>query len=275
MENQGIIEFANLYPKIKGYNRMNGVICDIEGVSQTIRANSGGHNEVKIAEPQALRMARTEEGKRLRNQYEAHEIECGFNEHRIAEPREDGCSNTLSTAQKDNYVAIPQATKRGFAECEIGGVADFSYPNSETRRGRVQDNGSICPTITAGNSGICRIEPKIAAIRGRNPENPSDRTAGIETQQRLEIGGDCSNALTTVQKDNVVVEPSVRVRKLTPREYFRLMGFLDEDFDKAASVNSNSQLYKQSGNSIVVNVLTAIFGQMIDGKEDVYKQSNP
>lgn len=254
---------------------MNGVICDIEGVSQTLRANSGGHNEVKIAEPQALRMVRTEEGKRLRKQYEAHEIECGFNEHRIAEPREDGCSNTLSTVQKDNYIAIPQATKRGFAECKIGGVADLSYPNSETRRGRVQDNGAICPTITSESSGICRIEPKIAAIRGRNPENPSDRTAGIETQQRLEIGGDCSNALTTVQKDNVVIEPSIRVRKLTPRECFRLMGFSDEDFDKAASVNSNSQLYKQAGNSIVVNVLTAIFGQMIAGKEDVYKQGNP
>lgn len=230
---------------------------------------------MKIAEPQALRMVRTEEGKRLRKQYEAHEIDCGFNEHRIAEPREDGCSNTLSTVQKDNYIAIPQATKQGYIECELGGVADLSYPNSKTRRGRVQEGGTISPTITAESNGLCRIEPCIGAIRGRNPENPSDRTAGIPTQQRLEVGWDCSNTLTTVQKDNVVIEPSIRVRKLTPRECFRLMGFSDEDFDKAASVNSNSQLYKQAGNSIVVNVLTAIFGQMIDGKEDVYKQSNP
>lgn len=158
-ENPNIIEFANLYPKIKGYNRMNGVICDIDGVSQTIRENSGWHNEVKIA-----------------------------------------------------------------------------------------------------------------AIRGRNPENPSDRTVVIETQQRLEIGGDCSNTLTTVQKDNVVIEPSIRVRKLTPRECFRLMDFTDADFDKASAVNSNSQLYKQAGNSIVVNCLTAILGQMFEGKEDYYKQ---
>lgn len=53
-----------------------------------------------------------------------------------------------------------------------------------------------------------------------------------------------------------------RIRKLTPRECWRLMGFSDEDFDKAQAVNSNSQLYKQAGNSIVVNVLMAIFNNL-------------
>lgn len=55
----------------------------------------------------------------------------------------------------------------------------------------------------------------------------------------------------------------VRIRKLTPLEYWRLMGFTDEDFKKAEKVNSNSQLYKQAGNSIVVNVLTEIFREML------------
>lgn len=63
------------------------------------------------------------------------------------------------------------------------------------------------------------------------------------------------------------LEPKVlenfRVRKLTPRECFRLMGFDDTDFDKAQAVNSNSQLYKQAGNSIVVNVLEAIFRRLL------------
>lgn len=53
------------------------------------------------------------------------------------------------------------------------------------------------------------------------------------------------------------------IRKLTPRECWRLMGFSDEDFDKAKQVNSDTQLYKQAGNSIVVNVLMAIFGKML------------
>lgn len=58
-----------------------------------------------------------------------------------------------------------------------------------------------------------------------------------------------------------------RIRKLTPRECWRLMGFSDKDFDAAATVNSNTQLYAQAGNSIVVNVLEEIFKNMIPPKE--------
>lgn len=54
-----------------------------------------------------------------------------------------------------------------------------------------------------------------------------------------------------------------KIRRVTPRECWRLMGFTDEDFDKAKEVNSNTQLYKQAGNSIVVQVLEAIFAQML------------
>ena len=57
-----------------------------------------------------------------------------------------------------------------------------------------------------------------------------------------------------------------RIRKLTPKECWRLMGFTDEDFHKAEQVNSNTQLYKQAGNSIVVDVLEAIFKQMIESE---------
>ena len=54
-----------------------------------------------------------------------------------------------------------------------------------------------------------------------------------------------------------------RIRKLTPRECWRLMGFDDADFDKAASMNSDTQLYKQAGNSIVVNVLEGILKNLL------------
>lgn len=74
------------------------------------------------------------------------------------------------------------------------------------------------------------------------------------------------------ESDICRIESRYRIRKLTPRECWRLMDFIDEDFEKAAEVNSNTQLYKQSGNSIVKNVLVAIIGQMIPGKEDVYKE---
>lgn len=61
------------------------------------------------------------------------------------------------------------------------------------------------------------------------------------------------------------------IRRLSPKEYWRLMDFADRDFKNAAEVVSVTQLYKQAGNSICVNVLVAVFGQMFEGKETVYR----
>lgn len=122
--------------------------------------------------------------------------------------------DTCSGGNRMPKVAIKQATKKGYTECEVGGVADLSYPDSKTRRGRVQEDGKICPTLTATETGVCRIESDI------------------------------------------------KIRKLTPKECWRLMGFDDKSFEAAEQVNSNSQLYKQAGNSIVVDVLYYIFVEL-------------
>lgn len=230
------------------------------------------------------------------------------------------------------------------------------------------DNAKICdidtPTASTVTSryykgiGSHKDNMCIVAMRGRNPDNPSDRTVGSPTEQRLEVNtqgmSNCltsvqkdnlvtesqvltpkrteygkqirkayesgkiqesrhnmteleprrdnvSNTLTTVQKDNLLLENNIqkvgqissngsqcgtvisdngisanlvagthgyanshiatqyRIRKLTPRECGRLMGVSDEDIDKMAAVNSNTQLYKQFGNSIVVDVMCAMF----------------
>ena len=190
--------------------------------------------------------------------------------------------------------------------------------------GNVWDKNYISPSLTTMQGGMREpmiVDKQIVAMRGRNPDNPSDRTAGSQTEQRLEMNmQDTSNCLTSVQKDKLVLEKSLllggvgkenefgsqyrqgnrvyssnacamalnsqpvgnaggnsylynvgyRIRKLTPRECWRLMDFSDEDFEKAEEVNSNTQLYKQAGNSIVKNVLIAIFGQMIPGKGMCY-----
>lgn len=62
------------------------------------------------------------------------------------------------------------------------------------------------------------------------------------------------------------VKEAYRIRKLTPRECFRLMGFTDAEFDCIKGV-SNTQLYKQAGNSIVVNVLAEIFNKLLTEEE--------
>ena len=286
-----------------------GNVYDKDHLSPTLNTMQGGCKQPMIVEANSIRMVRTEEGKALRKQYENHEIHHGFNEHREPELRKDGVTNTLSTVQKDNYICvamrgrnptnpsdrtpgieleqtlevnqngttncltsvqkdnlvmekvkIKQATKQGYIECEVGGVADFSYPDSETRRGRVQDNGNTCPTLTAESQDICRIE-QVGQISSDN------------SQYGTVIGenGLCSTLQAgTHGYANSCIATQYRIRKLTPRECWRLMDFSDEDFEKAEDVNSNTQLYKQAGNSIVKNVLIAIFGQMIPGKGMCY-----
>lgn len=133
---------------------------------------------------------------------------------------------------------------------------------------RVYSPGGVSPTLSTmggGNTEPKIMEPYIVASRGRDPENPSDRTAGNPNLvQRLEPRKDgMTNTITTVQKDNYVAEPPYRIRKLTPKECWRLQGFNDEDFEKAEKMNSNTQLYKQAGNSICVNVLEAIFTNLL------------
>ena len=64
------------------------------------------------------------------------------------------------------------------------------------------------------------------------------------------------------QQGNIIYN-QLRIRKLTPKECWRLMGFNDEEYEKASKFNSTTQLYKQAGNSIVVNVLMEIFKNLL------------
>ena len=164
---------------------------------------------------------------RGRNPDNPSDRNAGIDLEQRLEPREDDLSNTLTTVQKDNLVLIKQATKDGAIPCRVGGVADLSYPDSQTRRGRVIENDEVSPTLTTENIPSV-LENWIWEIDGH--------------------------------------KYLIRIRKLTPRECWRLMDFSDEDFDKAQAVCSNTQLYKQAGNSIVKNILCETFKQFIDQK---------
>lgn len=185
---------------------------------------------------------------------------------------------------KTNEIKIKSATKQGFEIAREGDSINLSQPNSETRRGRV--GKEVAQTLDTS----CNQAVMIGAFIGRNPDNTSDRTTGAPMQQTLEINTKgTSNTITSVQKDNVVVElrndegiryfkdglcgtirtidagrdkhvieNNYRIRKLTVRECFRLMDFPDS----FTSPVSNSQAYKQAGNSIVVNVLAEIIKKL-------------
>lgn len=185
-----------------------------------------------------------------------------------------------------------------------------NYMPSGHDASRIVDEEGIAPTVKENHGTVTAVairgkynEPVIAASRGRNPDRPGDRTPGILTEQRLEINKQgISNTITTVQKDNYVIEPclkikeatkagykeayagdgvnisgrmkyqrgnvqkemtqtlmangsergvvtpDMRIRKLTPRECWRLMSFGDEDFDKAAFTKTKA--YIEGGTKI-------------------------
>ena len=107
----------------------------------------------------------------------------------------------------------------------------------------------------------CKINLDIARPLTTNP----NKRAGTTNYLCNDLPSNYDLSINTNQDYGVVTE-DLRIRKLTPKECWRLMGFDDEDVDKASQVNSNTQLYKQVGNSIVVNVLEAILTNLLNNK---------
>lgn len=125
----------------------------------------------------------------------------------------------------------------------------------------IDDNTMIahCPITAVGNINWTGnfVTDKIIQV-GKLDIKGQDNVKRVYSQEGL------SPTLTNMQGGNrqpkVITDNGLRIRKLTPKECWRLMGFSDEDFEKAQSIpTSNTQLYKQAGNSIVVNVLEKIF----------------
>lgn len=167
-------------------------VYEPDGIAPTVHCQQGGNTELKIAEDFVLG---------------------GLQKHQT--PRTDGISPTLTEAMGKGGGQTPiiidtaepkeRFYKQAFEtlkenECEVGDTIDAFNK-------KVNKSG-VCPTLTTRPEGFkTAILPVVGAMRGRNPEDPSDRTAGVPTEQRLEINekGLC-NALTTVQKDNLVIE---------------------------------------------------------------------
>ena len=150
-------------------------------------------------------------------------------------------SHVIENKQK-KVALVKEATKQGYAIANIGDSINLSHPNSKTRRGRVGKN--IANTLlTSDEQGV--VLPQI-----------------IQKPHGFNKGGVHNIAPTitksSYQENNFLKTEGVSIRKLTPKECWRLQGFPDELFDKAQEVNSNSQLYKQAGNSVTVNVIEEI-----------------
>ena len=174
--------------------------------------------------------------------------EKGCNTEQTLELKKDGMSNTLTTVHKDNLVLV--------AEPKIKNIGSINGHQS----GNVlhQDSDLSPCLLVAGHVEPLKIMQVGNIVDNKNFGNPQ--------RGRIYSPEGLSPALNTVPGGGLepkFIENKVeyRIRKLTPRECFRLMGFTDNDFDKIHGI-SNTQLYKMAGNSIVVNVLEAIFKQL-------------
>ena len=121
-------------------------------------------------------------------------------------------------------IKVKEATKQGYAIADVGDSINLSVPSSKTRRGRVGDN--IANTLdTSCNQGV------VTPTKG--------------TKDIYAVWSDKYNSY-------------LAIRKLTPRECFRLQGWTDDYFERAEFMNSNCQLYKQAGNGVTINVVKEI-----------------
>lgn len=208
-----------------GYRR-NTQVFTPGGITEALDTGQDRHG-VAVEPIGILRNVRTEYGKEIRKDYENGNLDISRHEFLANEIREDGISNTLSTVQKDNQLAVKvaEATKQGYSECRVGiDTVNLSVPGSKTRRGRV----------------------------GKEVANTLDTS--------------CNQGIFVKVSDELIVyavwyekyQCYIAIRKLTPRECFRLQGWPDDYFEKAQFVNSDSQLYKQAGNGVTVTVIEAI-----------------
>lgn len=186
----------------------------------------------------------------------------------------------------DERYYIDDVAKKFVNKCDIGKTIRTSGRGSLDRHSwDVVQIGNCMPTQTRDNPNQGRIyaskgiSPSLNCMEGGNrqpmiiPENtvkgyaeayPGDGVyINRSHQKRGVVQKDMIQTLKTSCNDVGTVDEMLKIRRLTPLECWRLMGFSDEDFRKAEAVNSNTQLYSQAGNSIVKQVLMAIFKELI------------
>ena len=151
-------------------------------------------------------------------------------------------------------------TNLGDEEMNKSGIIVLgNYSPSGHDASRIVDENGVAPTVKENHGTVTAVAREVSEIEliddtnlGFNP-TPKIYTEYAPTLRAGRYG------LKVKECDEM---NNLKIRKLTPKECYRLMGFDDEDFYKAEAVNSNSQLYKQAGNSIVVDVLEAVFANL-------------
>lgn len=161
-----------------------------------------------------------------------------------------GYSNFYQDLNAKDY-GIPQSRNRCFMVSILNGERDFEFPKPKPL------------DIVLKDLLEDEVDEKFY-LKDYQIENIKKSNFNTN-RNRIQKKDYCDTLCARDWKDpKCVQKKDSRIRKLTPKEYWRLMGFNDESFEKAEKVNSNTQLYKQAGNSIVVDVLVAIFDNLLE-----------
>lgn len=285
--------------QLEGGFEMANRVYSPEGLCPTIRTMQGGGLEPKIIEDfyksreprvfeevaPTLRSERqglkVQEGRRFyeqafetvkENDCEGGDTVDAFNKR----VNKSGISPTVTTRPEGFKTAIlvvdePTAydEQNGYlrADGTVGTITtDGSSPKHNNRIVEPVAYDGFNQNVRKDSSTVGTITSNVGKDLKRNGQGIVEPTKQFCRSHGFNKGGVSeSEVFPTVRRsssefaNNGIIESSVRVRKLTPKECWRLMGFDDESFHRAEKVVSNSQLYKQAGNSIVVDVLMAIF----------------
>lgn len=260
----------------------NGICRD--DISGTITTRVDASNLYFISEPNVLTPKRTEYGKSIRKQYEAGEVEEKRKNIQQLESRNDGLSNAITTVQKDNLLFEPCCL--GYTHWKDGKVVSRhtqEYANTiHTHTGRggntdcfvmeVKKQAEYLRSI-ANKTRNCQCDVTINEDFSLRPFQKDSRKSGISELQ-TDYGGSTGSTLIAARPNLVYDEiTNYRIRKLTERECFRLMGVSEADIDKIQNAGiSKTQQYKMAGNSIVVDVLYYIFRKLFVDKGNEERQ---
>lgn len=181
-----------------------------------------------------------------------------YNQRCVVHTPNDFCRTIIGGGGSGGYHAgnEPKVLVSSQSENVIKQVGNISECNGNWKNpqvGRIYDPDGCSPTLNTCGGGS--HEPKIVQIGNINPSGK-----GMNGNVFSEDG--LAPTLTTNKGEGNKILTGIRIRKLTPKECFRLMGFHDSAYEAASKVVSNSQLYKQSGNSIVVDVLYYILVEL-------------
>lgn len=214
-------------------------VHDVNGLSPTIAARDyKGEKQVAIPVLTPDRVNKRQNGRRF---------------------KEDNDPMFTLTSQDRHGIAIREATKKGYTEAMEGDSVNTSFPNSKTRRGRV--GKQVAQTLQAGevNQGVVTKDIRTTEDGFHTYRNDDKKSSIQGTHVTYKEGK--THALTSNHIPMTL--NNLRIRKLTPLECWRLQGFSDEQFYKAKNSGvSNSQLYKQAGNAVTVNVVDTIVGEL-------------